>query len=309
MLSLPRAVAPIGRSILKCRMRVVGASVAQRSLSSKGHIFDSGSSVRFKLKLDDIPPSPPPIYDLVDSSQSALGELGLISWSNPSYYFQMAMEGIHMYADIPWWLTIVSATVALRLALIAVPIMSHRVAAKQSLYKQELDLFKARQEHARKERDNVLAQKIVTEQRDFLKSKDIKLGRTFAGNMAYGGVFITQFFAIKGMIEANYPGFSTGGMLWFTDLTLADPYFILPLLSATTTGLILAFGVNVSQSNGKMSPWVRVVVPSAILFIATSQLGSGLCVALCASNAMSLAYAVLFRLEPIRKILKIPFVV
>uniref|UniRef100_A0A8R1EAZ5 Tyrosine-protein phosphatase domain-containing protein n=1 Tax=Caenorhabditis japonica TaxID=281687 RepID=A0A8R1EAZ5_CAEJA len=76
----------------------------------------------------DLPPLPTPpapglsIDDLIASGESVLEELGLWSWWKPSSYFRYALEGIHVHLDLPWWLTIVSATVALRLLLIGVPI-------------------------------------------------------------------------------------------------------------------------------------------------------------------------------------------
>lgn len=115
--------------------------------------------MNFDVPLMPLPPAPTPsLNDLIESGHSVLGELGLISWWKPSSYFRLALEGIHINADIPWWLTIVSgrfgeyisrqaipfflATVVLRLALIAVPIMSQRLVAKQSKYKKELDEFR-----------------------------------------------------------------------------------------------------------------------------------------------------------------------
>lgn len=41
------------------------------------------------------------------------------------------------------------------------------------------------------------------EQRDFLKSKDIRLGRQFLIILANGGVFATQFFAIRRMVDVK----------------------------------------------------------------------------------------------------------
>lgn len=89
------------------------------------------------------------------------------------------------------------------------------------------------------------------EQRDFLKSKDIRMGRQFMVILANGAVFATQFFAIKRMVEVcslfyvchngvqmNYPGLSTGGTAWFTDLTACDPYYALPLISAVTMAAV-----------------------------------------------------------------------
>eukprot|EP00080_Pristionchus_pacificus_P009434 PDM69454.1 oxa-1 [Pristionchus pacificus] len=190
--------------------------------------------------------------------------------------------------------------------------MSQRLVAKQSKYKKELDEFRERQEDARREGNNMLVQQIFLEQRDFLKSKDIKLGRQFLVLLANGGVFMTQFFAIKRMIEVNYPGLSTGGTMWFTDLTLADPYYILPLISAGTMAVVSRVGIEMGQSTDTMPPAMRLGMLyglPVVIFGVSSQFGSGLCIYWCASNAVSLAYAVLFRIEAVRKMFNIPPVV
>jgi YidC/Oxa1 family membrane protein insertase len=50
------------------------------------------------------------------------------------------------------------------------------------------------------------------------------------------------------------PGFETGGMAWFTDLTVADPYYILPV--ASSMGILALFeigsrmGVQNAQAEG-----------------------------------------------------------
>jgi hypothetical protein len=51
---------------------------------------------------------------------------------------------------------------------------------------------------------------------------------------ASGAVFVTQFLAWKGMVNANFPGFANEGTLWFADLTIADPMLALPMISAIT---------------------------------------------------------------------------
>ena len=46
--------------------------------------------------------------------------------------------------------------------------------------------------------------------------------------------FISFFLGIRGL--ANYPleSMMYGGTLWFHDLTVADPYYILPVFTAVT---------------------------------------------------------------------------
>ena len=52
-------------------------------------------------------------------------------------------------------------------------------------------------------------------------------------------VFLSVFVGIRQM--ANYPVLSmkTGGILWFTDLTLTDPFYLLPLFTMSTLFLTI----------------------------------------------------------------------
>ncbi len=70
------------------------------------------------------------------------------------------------------------------------------------------------------------------------------------------------FFAIQGIVAANVPGLTTGGILWLTDLTEPDPKWIMPGLS--TLGFLAAFkaGMNaqVTAPNEMLS---KAIIPLA----------------------------------------------
>ncbi|EYC24610.1 hypothetical protein Y032_0013g2003 [Ancylostoma ceylanicum] len=310
MLSVPRVALRRGAVAVEVASRAAFYRTQQVRCISAKDVFNYTAQTAPDIPAMPLPPPPArSIEEMVEAGESVLGELGLLSWWKPSSYFRMALEGIHMHADIPWWATIVSATVALRLALIIVPIMSQRLVAKQSQYKKELDDFRTRLEDARKEGNNLLQQQIFLEQRDFLKSKDIRLGRQFFILLANGGVFATQFFAIRKMVDVNYPGLSTGGTAWFTDLTVADPYYALPLISAVTMGLVTRVGIEMGTSADQMTPMMRLGMQYAlpvVIFAVSSQFATGLCVYWCASNLISLIYAGAFRTQAIRKLFNIP---
>ncbi len=42
------------------------------------------------------------------------------------------------------------------------------------------------------------------------------------------------FFALKGMANAPVESMQYGGLFWFSDLTVCDPYYILPMLTSVT---------------------------------------------------------------------------
>ncbi|MEQ2170541.1 hypothetical protein GOODEAATRI_001241 [Goodea atripinnis] len=52
-------------------------------------------------------------------------------------------------------------------------------------------------------------------------------------------VFISFFIALRKMAYLPVPSLQTGGALWFTDLSAADPFYILPLAVTGTMFFIL----------------------------------------------------------------------
>uniref|UniRef100_A0A915CIE6 Membrane insertase YidC/Oxa/ALB C-terminal domain-containing protein n=1 Tax=Parascaris univalens TaxID=6257 RepID=A0A915CIE6_PARUN len=297
------------------RSRIATMTIQLRYLSSAEKVFGLTEDVMNMPGLPPIPIPPEPsmsIEELAEAGHSVLNELGLVSWWKPSGYFRMALEAMHNHLDLPWWTTIMCATMCLRLAMVFVPIMSQKLVAKQSMYKKELDEFRERIMDAKKEGNNLLQQQVFLEQRDFLKSKDIRLGRQFLIILANGGVFATQFFAIRRMVDVNFPGWSAGGALWFTDLTVPDPYYALPLISAVTMGIVARVGIEMGTSTDQMGPGMRLGMLYGLplfIFVISSRFASGLCVYWCTSNFISLIYAMLFKMPVIRKVLNIPPVV
>ena len=71
--------------------------------------------------------------------------------------------------------------------------------------------------------------------------------------------FTSMFFGMRGMCSAPVESLTTGGLLWFPDLTLADPFCALPLLTASTIYLQLYF--NADGINTANTPeWMKKVL-------------------------------------------------
>ncbi|CAI2298396.1 unnamed protein product [Caenorhabditis sp. 36 PRJEB53466] len=315
MLSVPLRTAALRMAPRLVPRRAVLIATCQTRNISSNDVFKISEATAASADLPPLPTPPLPgrsLDEMIESGESVLEELGLWSWWKPSSYFRLALEGLHVHLDLPWWLTIVSATVVLRLALIGVPVMSQKLVAKQSMYRKEMNEFRDRIDEARKENNQLLQQQILLEQRDFLRSKDIRLGRQFMVMAANGAVFATQFFAIKKMVAANYPGLTTGGTLWFTDLTACDPYYALPFISAATMALVTKVGIEMGTTSDQMPPVMRAFMTyglPVVIFGVSSQFATGLCVYWTASNAVSLIYAAAFKVDAIRNIFGIPPVV
>mgnify|MGYP001806958877 CR=1 FL=1 len=48
------------------------------------------------------------------------------------------------------------------------------------------------------------------------------------------------------------PSLTTGGALWFSDLTSPDPYFGLPLMCTAVTLAMVEYGINLAGDAGPM---------------------------------------------------------
>ena len=56
------------------------------------------------------------------------------------------------------------------------------------------------------------------------------LFQSILGPLVQLPMFVSFFFGIRGMAYLPVESFKTGGYLWFQDLTLYDPYFVLPFI-------------------------------------------------------------------------------
>jgi YidC/Oxa1 family membrane protein insertase len=72
-------------------------------------------------------------------------------------------------------------------------------------------------------------------------------GKSMIGIVVQAPLFISFFFALRKMSD-TYPSFQTGGMLWFTDLSVVDPTYMLPVVASLTMLASLELGADTGQS-------------------------------------------------------------
>ena len=55
---------------------------------------------------------------------------------------------------------------------------------------------------------------------------------------------MSAFLGVRGLTNLPVESMTTGGALWFTDLTIADPYHILPILSVLSILAVIEVRLN-----------------------------------------------------------------
>lgn len=151
----------------------------------------------------------------------------------------------------PWWLSVVLLTVLVRGVLSPLTVRQVRNMRAMQELKPELDEIRTNHKDDRRKQQEALA--------ELYRERKLNPLASFVPLLVQIPVFITMYRVIR-IHEETFSSFASGGLLWFTDLTRADPYFILPVLSAS---LLVASGElsarNIDPSQRRMMRLLPVV--------------------------------------------------
>lgn len=155
----------------------------------------------------------------------------------------------------PWWLSIAILTVIVRSLLFPLTIRQVKSMRAMQELKPEMDKIRA------KFKDN--RQKQQEEIMKLYQERQVNpLGGCFPVVIQMP-IFITMYYVIR-TFDQTHAGFSSGGMLWFKDLTVADPYYILPVLSAAT---MFASMEITSKNVDPQQRWLMRIMPVGLAVI------------------------------------------
>ncbi|KAK0720204.1 60Kd inner membrane protein-domain-containing protein [Lasiosphaeris hirsuta] len=222
-------------------------------------LLTSLRQARYASTQPSTPPAadvPPPSADLFSSPIDLEGadllniterigflkELGIEFGWGPTSCMQWILEHIYIDLGVPWWAAIVLMSVAIRVAIF-------KPSLEASIHSQILqDLRKhPRYENAMsrlKEAATSSERTGMTEIRREInlmnKAAGLKAWKAFVPmiNIPIGFGVLRLF---RAMASLPVPSLETGGILWFTDLTVADPYYILPVVA----GVVFAVAMRV----------------------------------------------------------------
>jgi membrane protein insertase Oxa1/YidC/SpoIIIJ len=203
------------------------------------------SSTRVNLSGDTVPSDVP---DVVTPVIDAVPEIGYY----PPDLIARALDGLHVMTGMPYWQAIIVGTVALRVLLLPSSIMGLRASSRIAAVRPEVDQLSKRME---KDPDN----KALYEAEIVHIHKKYKVSYIsgFGQPLVQLPVFLSTFFALRQM-GTYFPEYTSGGTLWFTDLSIADPTFVLPVASAASFLLLTELGSDdVKMQN---YPWFKTVM-------------------------------------------------
>ena len=78
-------------------------------------------------------------------------------------------------------------------------------------------------------------------------------------------IFISVFLGLRKMVEIPVDSLKEGGLWWFKDLTVPDPYYILPLVTMATLALTVEVGTDTARAKAMgMLKYVMRAMPVII---------------------------------------------
>ncbi|XP_061566254.1 mitochondrial inner membrane protein OXA1L isoform X1 [Cololabis saira] len=256
-------------------------------------------------QVSDVLPTAVDVLQAV-AAEPRLTELGL-GGHTPVGFIQNLLEYMHIDMGLPWWGAIVIGTIVARMAVFPVIVKGQREAAKLNNVLPEITKLTNRMNEAKQSGNKYEFAKTYSDLNLFQKKHDVNPLRGFLVPLVQAPVFVSFFIALRKMAYLPVPSMQTGGLLWFTDLTAADPFYILPFAVTGTMFFILELGAESGIDNPNLRAMKTVfrIMPLVILPL-TINFPTAVFTYWLTSNCFSLCQVALLRHPYIRDKLNIP---
>ncbi|KAL3314919.1 hypothetical protein Ciccas_006451 [Cichlidogyrus casuarinus] len=108
---------------------------------------------------------------------------------------------------------------------------------------------------ARLSKDMIKMSRISNEMMEIQNREGFSMFKTMKPMILQIPIFLSVFNGLRGIANLPVDSFKTGGLLWFADFTIPDPYFVLPAIAMGSMLFMFEFGVDASTQ--ALSPTIR----------------------------------------------------
>ncbi|XP_077969658.1 mitochondrial inner membrane protein OXA1L-like [Styela clava] len=242
--------------------------------------------------------------DMLESVPDAttFADLGLGGSILPHKLLQDIFEYLNTTVGLEWIPAIAIVTLVIRTLALPCYVNMRRFSVRSNnLFPESFKLQQAMQKAAA-EKNKFIMKKCHIEYQTFLQKNNINPLKPLIINIPNMIFFSSMFIGLRQMCEAHVPSLVNGGILWFQNLSISDPYMILPVLSCLSMAAIIRSGAAASELGPageikgirKILMWTPVIglpfliyQPSAIfIFWITSNVFSYLLVQLFSRKAV-----------------------
>jgi YidC/Oxa1 family membrane protein insertase len=210
----------------------------------------TGASTNVTPDVADVVSSAP-TSEAITAAAAQIGDfkaMGLCNYT-PVGALEAVLEAIHVTTGLPWWAAIAATTVAIRTLMLPLMVKVQRNNARVANINPDLQRIMNNVNEAKKSGDQMAIAKYSQQAQQLFKDNNCHPAKSLLLPVFQAPVMISFFMALRGMAELPVPGFLDGGLAWFTDLSVKDPYYVLPVLSSAGMLAILETGSETGAAN------------------------------------------------------------
>ncbi|EAU87824.1 inner membrane protein OXA1L [Coprinopsis cinerea okayama7 len=248
--------------------------------------------------------------------------LGLASWS-PIGLIAWSYELLQVSTGLPWFYTIIAGSALWRFVCVPFALSNIRNSTKLRPFQPQILQARERMTAAQTKRDAIELQRASVEMKKVYSEAGVS---PFTGMIlpmfAQLPITIGMFFALKRMaqlpveqmkesgvaINLDLPW--TGPISWLSDLTVADPTYLLPAAFCGLINLQIAVGAReMDTSNPSAGHLMNVFRGLSVLTIYfMSSFPQGLFLGLLTTSGLTIVQSLLLRSDGVRRLVGIPVV-
>ncbi|KAL3478430.1 60Kd inner membrane protein-domain-containing protein [Aspergillus californicus] len=184
-----------------------------------------------------------------------LKDVGLDYGWGPSALNEFIFEHIHMWTGLSWLGSIVATGLLIRVAIMPIFFRSADTSTKMSNLKHILTPLRNQRLAAAQNGNNIEAAMAKAKMTEVYKKHDITPIKAFLPMFIQAPLGYGSFRVITGMASLPIPGLAAEKFLWVSDLTVADPLFVLPALTAA----LVHFSIKRGGEMGNMDDATRAI--------------------------------------------------
>lgn len=250
------------------------------------------------------------IHKASDFATNDLQAHGLGGWT-PSGMLQHLLDGVQYLTDLPWWATIILVTCGIRLAIAPLLVYVQGNSIRLSNIQPQMQSLLKELQYAKSMGNQQEMQVSAMKVRKLLADNNASPFKSLLLPVVQMPIFLSFYFALNGLAKAPLPALTTGGVAWFPDLTAADPYYVLPILSSAMTLLVLETGAETGTTGMNQTPQARMIknVLRGVTVLAAwfiSSFPSAVLLYWTTTNTFSLVQLLALRTRFFKRLLRLP---
>lgn len=183
----------------------------------------------------------------------------------PTSLLQWLIEHVQVYTGLPWWANFTLTAVLVRVSMAKLYLNSTDTIARMQQLKPKIEPLQKQMKAAQQAGDQQGLMASQKEIKTMYNLAGIKLSRAFIPFVAQGMLGYGTFRLTRNMATENVVGLSNGGIFSFTDLTIPDPTYLLPLAGAVISYRIAVLNQKqqppTSDTMAAMQPVLQYVMP------------------------------------------------